>query len=180
MIGGKLPDLKHGLPASWYKQTPSTKDPTCTPYCGACPQKKESMSSKRYIGIVVELMIAHGLWRIKPYELPYHETRHQTPSKQMQRCQKHSSLIHQPAEPLTTMLSPCPFTQRGVDIVGPFSVAFGQRKFLLVTIDYFTKWVEVEPLARITEREVKKFIWKNIMYRFGIPREIISDNGRQF
>ncbi|KAL0445191.1 UNVERIFIED_CONTAM: hypothetical protein Slati_2241800 [Sesamum latifolium] len=58
-----------------------------------------------------------------------------------ERCQKHSSLIHQPAEPLTTMLSPCPFTQWGIDIVGPFPIAFGQRKFLLVAIDYFTKWL---------------------------------------
>ncbi|KAL0445162.1 UNVERIFIED_CONTAM: hypothetical protein Slati_2238900 [Sesamum latifolium] len=97
-----------------------------------------------------------------------------------ERCQKHSSLIHQPAEPLTTMLSPCPFTQWGMDIVGPFPVASGQRKFLLVAIDYFTKWVEAEPLARITEGEVMKFIWKNIVCHFGIPREIVSDNGRQF
>ncbi|KAL0361929.1 UNVERIFIED_CONTAM: hypothetical protein Sradi_3877400 [Sesamum radiatum] len=70
-----------------------------------------------------------------------------------ERCQKHSSLIHQPAEPLTTMLAPCPFTQWGMDIVGPFPVASDQRKFLLVAIDYFTKWVEAEPLARITKGE---------------------------
>ncbi|KAL0463124.1 UNVERIFIED_CONTAM: Retrovirus-related Pol polyprotein from transposon opus [Sesamum latifolium] len=68
-------------------------------------------------------------------------------------CQKHSSLIHQPAEPLTTMLSPYPFRQWGIDIVGPFPLACGQRKFLLVAVDYFTKWVEAEPLARITEGE---------------------------
>ncbi|KAL0434376.1 UNVERIFIED_CONTAM: hypothetical protein Slati_2771900 [Sesamum latifolium] len=52
--------------------------------------------------------------------------------------------------------------------------------FLLVAIDYFTKWVEAEALARITEGEVMKFIWKNIVCHFGIPREIMSDNGRQF
>ncbi|KAL0405534.1 UNVERIFIED_CONTAM: hypothetical protein Slati_3867300 [Sesamum latifolium] len=69
----------------------------------------------------------------------------------------------------------------GDDIVDPFfSLAAGQRKFLLVAIIYFTKWVEAEPLTRITEGEVMKFIWKNIVCRFGIPREIISDNGRQF
>ncbi|KAL0445717.1 UNVERIFIED_CONTAM: hypothetical protein Slati_1699600 [Sesamum latifolium] len=95
-------------------------------------------------------------------------------------CQKYSSLIHQPAKPLTTMLSPCPFTQWEMDIVGPFSVASGQRKFMLVAIDYFTKWVEAEPLARITEGKVMKFIWKNIVCRFRIPRETISDNRRQF
>ncbi|KAL0445575.1 UNVERIFIED_CONTAM: hypothetical protein Slati_1685400 [Sesamum latifolium] len=78
------------------------------------------------------------------------------------------------------MLSPCPFMQWGMDIVGPFPLTAGQRKFLLVAIDYLTKWVEAEPLARITEGEVMKFIWKNIVCRFGIPREIISDNDRQF
>ncbi|KAL0427859.1 UNVERIFIED_CONTAM: hypothetical protein Slati_2960700 [Sesamum latifolium] len=97
-----------------------------------------------------------------------------------ERCQKHSSLIHQPVEPLTTMLSPYPFMQWGMDFVCPFSLAADQRKFLLVAIDYFTKWAEAEPLARIAEGEVMKFIWKNIVCRFGIPREIISDNGRQF
>ncbi|KAL0445196.1 UNVERIFIED_CONTAM: hypothetical protein Slati_2242300 [Sesamum latifolium] len=58
--------------------------------------------------------------------------------------------------------------------------SLGQRKFLLVAIDYFTKWVEAEPLARITEGEVMKFIWKNIVCHFGVPREIVTDNGRQF
>ncbi|KAL0433780.1 UNVERIFIED_CONTAM: hypothetical protein Slati_2712300 [Sesamum latifolium] len=74
----------------------------------------------------------------------------------------------------------------GTDIVGPFPLAAGpfplaagQRKFLLVAVDYFTKWVEAEPLARITEGEVIKFIWKNIICHFGIPREIISNNDRQ-
>ncbi|KAL0386487.1 UNVERIFIED_CONTAM: hypothetical protein Slati_4546100 [Sesamum latifolium] len=76
-----------------------------------------------------------------------------------ERCQKHSSLIHQPAEPLTTILSPYPFRQWGIDIVGPFPLAAGQRKFLLVAVDYFTKWVEVEPLARITEGEPKIQEW---------------------
>ncbi|KAL0427853.1 UNVERIFIED_CONTAM: hypothetical protein Slati_2960100 [Sesamum latifolium] len=85
---------------------------------------------------------------------------------------------HRPAEALSTMLSPCPFAQWGIDIVGPFPLA-RQKKFLLVAIDYFTKWVEAEPLSRITETKVMKFIWRNLICRFGLPREIISDNGRQ-
>ena len=52
----------------------------------------------------------------------------------------------------------CPFDQWGMDIVGPFPMATGQRKFLLVAVDYFSKWVEAEPLAKITEQMVKKFI----------------------
>ena len=53
-------------------------------------------------------------------------------------------------------------------------------KFLLVAIDYFTKWVEVEPLVVIIEDKIQTFIWKNIVCWFGIPRTIISENGRQF
>ncbi|KAK4407859.1 hypothetical protein Sango_0366900 [Sesamum angolense] len=60
-----------------------------------------------------------------------------------------------------------------MDIVGLFSLTTGQ--FLLVAIDYFIKWVETEPLARIIEGRVMKFIWKNIIYYFGLPREMISE-----
>ena len=51
--------------------------------------------------------------------------------------------------------------------------------FLLVAINYFTKWVEAEPLIVITEDKIQTFVWKNIVYRFGILRTIISDNGYQ-
>ena len=47
-------------------------------------------------------------------------------------------------------------------------------------IDYFTKWVEVEALATITEKNVRSFVWRYIICRFGIPRVFVSDNGRQF
>ena len=51
---------------------------------------------------------------------------------------------------------------------------------MLVGTDYFTKWVESEPLANIRDVDVKKFLWKNIFTRFGIPHTLISDNGLQF
>ena len=53
-------------------------------------------------------------------------------------------------------------------------------KFLVVRIDYFTKWVEAKPLAKITQQNVKNFVWKSIVCRFGVPRVLVSDNGRQF
>ena len=64
--------------------------------------------------------------------------------------------------------------------MGPLPQGKRQMKFLLVAIDYFTKWVEAEALTTITETKVQNFVWKNIVYRFGIPRTIISNNGRQF
>ena len=53
-------------------------------------------------------------------------------------------------------------------------------KFLVVGTDYFTKWVEAKPLASITQHNVKNFVWKNIVCRFGVPRVLVFDNGRQF
>jgi hypothetical protein len=49
-----------------------------------------------------------------------------------------------------------------------------------VATDYFTKWVEAEPQTRITDTNSRKFVWKNIITRFGIPRVLMSDNGTQF
>ena len=81
---------------------------------------------------------------------------------------------------MTTISSPWPFAQWGIDIMGPLPQEKRQMKFLLVVIDYFTKWVEAEALATITKAKVQNFVWKYIVCRFGIPRTIISDNGRQF
>ncbi|XP_042415389.1 uncharacterized protein LOC122004592 [Zingiber officinale] len=94
--------------------------------------------------------------------------------------QKHHNLTHRPTALLRTSIVSCSFDQWGMDIVGPFPMAPGQRRFLLVAVDYFSKWVETEALARITEDVVIQFLWKNILCRFGIPHKLVSDNGRQF
>ena len=78
------------------------------------------------------------------------------------------------------MMAPWPFVQWGLDILGPFPLGTKQMKFLVVGIDYFTKWVETEPLAKITQQNVKNFVWKSIVCRFGIPRVLMSNNGWQF
>ena len=100
--------------------------------------------------------------------------------KKCDRCQRYGNVQWLPAERLTAISSPRPFVQWGIDIVGPLPQGKGQVKFLLVTINYFTKWVKTEVLATITEARIQSFVWKNIIYRFGIPLTIISDNGRQF
>ena len=55
-----------------------------------------------------------------------------------------------------------------------------QRKCLIVAVDYFTKWVEAEPLATIIKTQVQKFVKKNIIIRFRVLLVLIIDNGRQF
>nr|GEU30675.1 reverse transcriptase domain-containing protein [Tanacetum cinerariifolium] len=73
-----------------------------------------------------------------------------------------------------------PFYKWGIDIASPFSEGPGKVKFLIVTMDYFTKWIEAKAVAIITGGQVKKFVWDNIVCCFGIPGKIISDNGKQF
>ena len=78
------------------------------------------------------------------------------------------------------MMAPWPFAQWGLDILDHFPVGTRQMKFLVVGIDYFTKWVEAESLAGITQQNVKNFVWKSILCRFGVPRVLVSENRRQF
>ena len=64
--------------------------------------------------------------------------------------------------------------------MGPFPTVVRQLKLLVVDIDYFTKWVEAEALATIKEKNVRSFVWKNIIYRYGIPTMLVLDIGKQF
>ena len=100
--------------------------------------------------------------------------------KKCDKYQQFGNVQRLPVERMTTITSSWPFTQWGIDIVGPLPLGKGQVKFLLVAIDYFTKWVEAEALATITKAKIRNFVWKNVICRFGIPMTIISDNGRQF
>ncbi|KAK3026891.1 hypothetical protein RJ639_041360 [Escallonia herrerae] len=59
-------------------------------------------------------------------------------------------------------------------------MATGQRRFVIVAIDYFTKWTEAESLATITASKCEEFFWKNVICRFGVPKILITDNGKQF
>ena len=53
-------------------------------------------------------------------------------------------------------------------------------KYLVVAIEYFTKWIEVEPVAQITTHKIESFVWKNIVCQFGVPKRLVLDNGTQF
>ncbi|XP_020222101.1 uncharacterized protein LOC109804683 [Cajanus cajan] len=92
--------------------------------------------------------------------------------KKCQPCQKHDNLIHQPVEQLHCILPAWPFATWGADILGPFPVAKGQCKFLIVAVDLFTKWIEAEPLACISAHQVQKFLWRTIITRFGVPHTL--------
>ncbi|GJV97724.1 reverse transcriptase domain-containing protein [Tanacetum coccineum] len=84
-----------------------------------------------------------------------------------------------PQQPLTPITTPWPFYKWGIDIAGPFLEGPRKVKFLIVAMDYFTKWIDTKAMAKITGCRLKKFVWDNIVYHFGLPGEIVSDNGSQ-
>ena len=100
--------------------------------------------------------------------------------KKCDQCQKFAPNILQPGGVLNPLSSRWPFAQWDLDIVGLFPKAVGNKKYLLVCTDYFTKWVEAESPANIRDVDVKRFIWKNIVTRFGVPNVLILDNDLQF
>ncbi|XP_016172385.1 uncharacterized protein LOC107614759 [Arachis ipaensis] len=78
--------------------------------------------------------------------------------KHCDHCQRHAPIIHTPAEQLHASDICWPFNKWGLDILGPFPPAPGQVKFLIVAIDYFTKWIEATPLAKITSEKMISFV----------------------
>lgn len=71
----------------------------------------------------------------------------------------HQTFINQEESSiLNPISSPWSFAQWGLDIVGPFPKAIGNKMYLLVDTDYFTKWIETEPLANIKDVDVKRFV----------------------
>jgi len=67
----------------------------------------------------------------------------------------------------------------GLDMVGPLRKAPRGFTHLLVAIDKFTKWIEAKPITTIDSKEAVKF-FLDIIYRFGVPNSIITDNGTNF
>jgi len=100
--------------------------------------------------------------------------------RKCESCQKHADWSHALPKVLHSINTPWPFHTWGINILGPFPKGVRQLKFFIVTVEYFTKWIEAEPVAVISGSRVREFIWKNIICRFGVPRRIISDNGTQF
>jgi hypothetical protein len=94
-----------------------------------------------------------------------------------QRCEKDQK---QPSS-LTQLIQPTwPLQRWGLDLLGPLPPAQGNLKYVVVAVEYFSKWIEAKPLAKITLAIIQKFFWQNIVCRFGVPKAITVDNGTQF
>ncbi|RDX99437.1 hypothetical protein CR513_17512, partial [Mucuna pruriens] len=96
------------------------------------------------------------------------------------QCHAYSPINHSPTKELQHVTTPLLFSTWGMDILELFPIAKGQVKFLLVNVYYFTKWNEVEPLAKITNQKVQNILWQNILCRYGVPNSVVIDDATQF
>jgi hypothetical protein len=96
-----------------------------------------------------------------------------------ENCQKCARDQKQPSS-LTQLIQPTwPLQRWGLDLLGPLQPAQGNLKYVVVAVEYFSKWIEAKPLATITSVTVQKFFWQNIVSRFDVPKAITVDNGTQ-
>ncbi|XP_024634522.1 uncharacterized protein [Medicago truncatula] len=99
-------------------------------------------------------------------------------AKRCHKCQIYADKIHIPPSMLNVISSPWPFSMWGIDMIGRIEPkASNGHRFILVAIDYFTKWVEAASYANVTKQVVVRFIKNNIISRYGVPNRIITDNG---
>ena len=99
--------------------------------------------------------------------------------KRCDRCQRVGNISRRHEMPLSNIIEVELFDVWGIDFMGPFPPSYGQLYILLV-VDYVSKWVEAIATPTNDARVVVKFLHKNIFSRFGTPRAIISDEGTHF
>ena len=100
--------------------------------------------------------------------------------KSCDRCQRTGNISRQHELPMKPILEVELFDVWGIDFMGPFPISSNGYLYILVAVDYVSKWVEAIATRTNDARTVLKFLHKNIFTRFGTPRAIISDEGSHF
>ena len=102
-------------------------------------------------------------------------------AKSCQECQQHGQVQNVPADELHSVIKPWPFRGWALDLIGLIHPPSTKgHRYILVAIDYFTKWVEAIPLKDVNQDDVINFIEENIIFRFGIPQTLTTDQGTVF
>ncbi|XP_059073782.1 uncharacterized protein LOC131874421 [Cryptomeria japonica] len=96
------------------------------------------------------------------------------------KCQRMGRLTCSDEMPLHPQLSIEAFEKWGLDFVGPINPPSRRKQYIVVCTYYVTKWVEVVTLKRARDTKVVDFLYSEIFTRFGVPREITTDQGPQF
>jgi hypothetical protein len=95
-------------------------------------------------------------------------------------CQRFSRKTKATTQPIQLIALSWSLQRWGIDIFGMLTPAQGNYNFVVVAIEYFTKWIEARPHTNASTASIKKFFWQNIIYCYGIPRHITIDNAKYF
>jgi len=102
-------------------------------------------------------------------------------AKKCDACQFHANFIHQPPEPLHPTIVSWHFEAWGLDVMGPLTPKSSVgHLYILPATDYFSKWAKAIALKEVKKENVVDFIRMHIINRYGVPRYIITDNGKPF
>ncbi|XP_062118806.1 uncharacterized protein LOC133832486 [Humulus lupulus] len=96
--------------------------------------------------------------------------------KKCDKFKRHTNYSRKPPNELTSLTNPWSFPIWGIDLIGALPIGRGGAKYPVIVINYFTEWVEAEPLINITTKQIATFFNKSIVCRHGVPYKIISDN----
>jgi hypothetical protein len=95
-------------------------------------------------------------------------------------CHNFSPNSRTPSQPSQLITPLWPLQRWGIDIVGPLTTARGNYMYVVVIVEYFTKWIEVKSPVNIATAGLKRFYWQNIICHFRVPGKITVDNTKQF
>ncbi|XP_059658574.1 uncharacterized protein LOC132304891 [Cornus florida] len=102
-------------------------------------------------------------------------------AKRCQACQTHGPIQNVPAKELQIIVKLWPFRGWGLNLIGKVNPPSSEgHHWVIVAIDYFTKWVEAKACKTIDLQTVINFMEQHIVHRFGIPEKFISDNATVF
>ena len=96
---------------------------------------------------------------------------------QMRQVPQFTSISKVHLKELTSMTNPWPFAIWRIDLIDRLPKGRGSVQYAVMAVDYFTKSVEAEVLASIRPAKINEFIYKNNVYRYGVPHTIIFDHG---
>ena len=107
------------------------------------------------------------------YYWPYMMTEAREYMKKCDKYQCFAPLKHH----LNSIVSPWPFAKWDLNIIGELTRSPRGKRYVLMATDYFTKWVTTEAYTTVNQSDTINFVWKHLIYQFGVPRELVADNG---
>ena len=101
--------------------------------------------------------------------------------KYYKACQRFGKIQMVPASVVNPIINPWPFRGWAMDMIGQINPPSSKgHQWVLAVTDYFTKWVEAEPMRSVASEDVISFVKEHIIHRFGIPQTITTDGGLVF